>query len=164
MKEPKGALIAQTLDGGPAAKAGLNAGDVIVAVNGEPINDPREVSGKISNLNAGGEVSLSLCEMARQMSAIVKLGERPPAKGTADAEPAAHAPNLAHAPSAELNALVDRTLALRSAGKYAEAMHFGELYVAGTKARYGEDSPEYSTAIGNLAVILQEGFGKYAEV
>ena len=38
MKAPNGALIAQTVDGGPGAKAGLKAGDVIVAVNGEPIN------------------------------------------------------------------------------------------------------------------------------
>ena len=37
LNEPKGALVAETVQDGPAEKAGLKRGDTIVAVEGQPI-------------------------------------------------------------------------------------------------------------------------------
>ena len=39
MKEDKGALVAEPLMDGPAAKAGILSGDVITALNDQPVND-----------------------------------------------------------------------------------------------------------------------------
>src|SRR5262245_14381887 len=43
MKEDKGALVAEQLTDGPAAKAGILSGDVITALNGQPVNDIRDL-------------------------------------------------------------------------------------------------------------------------
>ena len=69
---------------------------------------------------------------------------------------AALPPALAQSPSdAELKALNGRVIALYQAGKYGEAIPLAQQYVAGTKARYGENAPEYATALNNLAQLLQ---------
>ena len=69
---------------------------------------------------------------------------------------AALPPALAQSASnAELRALNSRSLSLYQAGKYAEAMPLAEQYVTGTKARYGENAPEYAMALNNLAQLLQ---------
>jgi len=46
LKSTKGALVAQPVKGGPAEAAGLKSGDVIVAVDGEKIESPRELSAR----------------------------------------------------------------------------------------------------------------------
>ncbi|MGA7329353.1 MAG: CHAT domain-containing tetratricopeptide repeat protein [Rhodomicrobium sp.] len=55
---------------------------------------------------------------------------------------------------AELNALNGRSTALYQAGNYGDALPLAEQYAAGTKARYGENAPEYATALNNLAALL----------
>ncbi|MFP3741134.1 S1C family serine protease, partial [Burkholderia sp. SIMBA_019] len=39
MQKPQGALVSSVDPGGPAAKGGLQPGDVILSVNGEPVGD-----------------------------------------------------------------------------------------------------------------------------
>ena len=65
-------------------------------------------------------------------------------------------PAFAQSPSdAELNAMGSRVTELYQAGKYGEAIPVQERYAAATAARYGEDAPEYATALNNLAQLLQ---------
>ena len=51
MSEAKGAMITKVTEDGPAAKEDLKAGDVIVAVNGEKIDDSRDLARKIAELH-----------------------------------------------------------------------------------------------------------------
>ncbi len=53
LDKAKGALVNSAQAGTPAAKAGLKAGDVVQAVNGEPVTDARELSRKIASLKPG---------------------------------------------------------------------------------------------------------------
>ena len=65
-------------------------------------------------------------------------------------------PAFAQAPSdADLSALNGRVVALYQAGKYGEAIPLAEQFVAGIKARYGENAPEYATALNILAELLR---------
>src|SRR2546423_6412129 len=53
MKKAEGALVAEPQANGPAAKAGIQSGDVITAVNGEQVKDARELARTIGGLAPG---------------------------------------------------------------------------------------------------------------
>ena len=61
LNEPKGALVAETVQVGPAEKAGLKRGDTIVAVDGQPIREPKELSRRVATIEPGKSVSLPCC-------------------------------------------------------------------------------------------------------
>jgi serine protease Do len=60
LKEPKGALVASLAGEGPAGKAGLKSGDVILSVNGQNVADARELSRDIAALKPGDKAALSV--------------------------------------------------------------------------------------------------------
>jgi S1-C subfamily serine protease len=53
MKETKGALVAESLADGPAAKVGILSGDVITALNGNQIKDARDLAKQIGLMAPG---------------------------------------------------------------------------------------------------------------
>ena len=55
LKNAEGALVAEPQADGPAAKAGIQSGDVIIAVNGEPVKDARDLAKKIGEPGARRE-------------------------------------------------------------------------------------------------------------
>jgi S1-C subfamily serine protease len=61
----------------PAQQAGLQAGDVIVAVNGTPINDNTDLSGALANLKPGTKVDLKIVRGTSTSTITLTLGERP---------------------------------------------------------------------------------------
>ncbi len=67
------------------------------------------------------------------------------------------APILAQSPSeSELRDINERSLSFSQAGKYSEAIRLAKQFIAGIKARYGDDAPEYAVSLNNLAQLLQE--------
>ncbi len=69
-----GALIGDVNDGGPAAKAGLKAGDVIVQVDGQAISDPRQLRLLIASHKPGATVKLTVLRdgAEKKFDAILK--------------------------------------------------------------------------------------------
>jgi putative serine protease PepD len=53
-----GALVAQVQSGGPAAKAGIRAGELIVEVNGTATPDPGTLAEVLAGLNPGQTVNV----------------------------------------------------------------------------------------------------------
>lgn len=78
-KEPKGALIADPLNG-PAAKAGIKAGNVIVSVNGADVADARDLARRIAALKPGDTVSLGVWRNSRKDEVKVKIAAMPDQK------------------------------------------------------------------------------------
>lgn len=76
VSEEGGALVAEVLDGTPAAKAGIIDGDLIVEVDKSEIKDPRELTQTISAFSPGEKVRVKLLREGKEKIISVTLGER----------------------------------------------------------------------------------------
>ena len=63
----KGVLVTSVTDDGPAAKAGVRAGDVITAVDGEAIDSPGDIS-RVINRKKEGDVTLTVIRNKAQQT------------------------------------------------------------------------------------------------
>ncbi|MBI4010764.1 MAG: PDZ domain-containing protein, partial [Candidatus Rokubacteria bacterium] len=72
-----GALVAEVVPGGPAARAGIRAGDLIVAFRGQPLRRPDELPRLTAKAAVGSEVDLTLLRDGREVALKVTLGELP---------------------------------------------------------------------------------------
>ncbi|AUC96116.1 MULTISPECIES: Do family serine endopeptidase [Bradyrhizobium] len=77
MKKAEGALVAEPQANGPAAKAGIESGDVITAVNGEPVKDARELARTIGGLAPGNAVKLNVLHKGQDKTVNITLGQLP---------------------------------------------------------------------------------------
>jgi serine protease Do len=86
LKEPKGAMITKVTEDGPAAKEDIKAGDVIVGVNGDEVEDSRDLARKIAELEPDSQVKLSIVRYGDERVVDMKLGAFPSAKKLASLE------------------------------------------------------------------------------
>ena len=88
----QGGLRVVSLDGdGPAAKAGIRAGDVIRAVDGQVVRTPQALRRVVEAKEPGERVTLTYERGERELQAVVELGEAP-ADAKIGATPAAGLP------------------------------------------------------------------------
>ncbi len=73
----RGALVAEPQPGSPAAKAGIDSGDVIVSVNGKQARDAREVARIISGLQPGTSAAIGVIRKGEEKSFNIMLGNLP---------------------------------------------------------------------------------------
>ncbi len=108
LKSTHGALVDEAQADSPAAKAGVQSGDVITAVNGQTIKDSRELARDIAALAPGSSVKLDLMRKGESKTLTVALGTAPNTQQANAAEPqskqARTVPHLglAVAPAAEV--------------------------------------------------------------
>jgi serine protease Do len=74
---PRGALVAEPQPGAPAAKAGIESGDVIVSINGKEAHDSREVARIISGLPPGTSATIGVIRKGQEKSFNIMLGNLP---------------------------------------------------------------------------------------
>mgnify|MGYP001451693370 FL=1 len=75
LPRPYGALVSQVEDGGPADKAGLKAGDVILAVDGRAIERSGELPAIIAGIKPGVEATLEIWRDKAKRKFRIKVGE-----------------------------------------------------------------------------------------
>jgi serine protease Do len=80
LKSTKGALVSQPQRGGPADAAGLKAGDVVVAVNGEKIDGPRDLARRIAALGPKKSADIVFLRGGAEKSVRLTLGALPEEK------------------------------------------------------------------------------------
>ena len=76
LKRPAGALVANVERDSPAAQAGLKAGDLIVSVDGQTVDDPNAFDYRFATKPLGGTAELGLLRAGKTMSAKVALRAR----------------------------------------------------------------------------------------
>ena len=77
LRGTQGALVAEPQANSPAVKAGIQAGDVITAVNGAPVRDARDLARQIGTMSPGSTVRLTVMQKGEQKTISVTLGELP---------------------------------------------------------------------------------------
>ncbi len=75
-----GAIIAGVVRGGPADKAGMRPGDILVSVEGKPVNDMTEMLNLISQLTPGGKAKITVLRRTQKATLDVVVGKRPKQK------------------------------------------------------------------------------------
>ena len=77
VKNASGALVAKETPNSPAEGAGVKVGDVITAVNGDKVADPRDLARKIADLGPKKSAELTIWRNGAQQTLDVKLGQMP---------------------------------------------------------------------------------------
>jgi serine protease Do len=72
-----GAVVGSTITGSPAAQAGLQQGDVIVAYDNTPVDDYRHVQRLVAETRAGKSVTLQIVRKKQKMDLAVTIAEVP---------------------------------------------------------------------------------------
>jgi serine protease Do len=74
LDQSKGILVAQVIKDSPAAAAGLQQGDVITELNGEPVNKVANFRNRISLTRPGTKVKLTILHKGKEKTIKVKIG------------------------------------------------------------------------------------------
>jgi serine protease Do len=112
VKDTKGALVADLQAGSPAGAAGIKSGDIIVAVNDDRVDGPRELARKVAAIGPEKSAELTYLRDGSERKASVRLGKLPAeALQRADRAPA----------QTERNALTGLGLTLAPASSVAGA-------------------------------------------
>lgn len=77
LQKDRGELVRSVQPGDPAAKAGLQQGDVILSVNGQPVNPDQTVSYIIANTGVGSRVPIEIMRGGKRLVIPVVIGQRP---------------------------------------------------------------------------------------
>jgi len=75
LREVRGAIVNSVEAGGPAERAGIRVGDVILAVNGTPVNDSNDLRNRIAAFQPGTEVTLTIWRDGREQQVRATLAE-----------------------------------------------------------------------------------------
>jgi Do/DeqQ family serine protease len=77
LADAKGALISDVLSGTPAERAGLKRGDVIVKVDGKPVDGPGHLRNTVAETVVGEKMSLTVIREGHEKEIVVTIGEQP---------------------------------------------------------------------------------------
>jgi S1-C subfamily serine protease len=77
LKRPTGALVASVVPKGPAARAGLKSGDLIVAVDGQGVDDPNAFDYRFATKPLGGKTELGVVRGGHDTKLAVALESAP---------------------------------------------------------------------------------------
>jgi serine protease Do len=91
-EQQTGALVGEVEPNAPAAKAGIKTGDVITAVNGKKVNDPRELRLMIGSMAPGTKAQMEIIREGQTKTFDVELAEMPPSAAKEDTETSSEEP------------------------------------------------------------------------
>ncbi len=104
LKENRGALVADVSSNTPAAKAGIQKGDVILGLNGQPVEDINQLTMHITQMAPGSTAQLQVLRNGESRDMSVTLGQLP------EKNEGAEKPGLAQGTSGALEGVQTETL------------------------------------------------------
>ena len=77
IKNAAGVIVAGILRNGPAAQAGLQPGDIMTRINGQPVRDTKEVLNTIAKIHPNNTVKIDILRRGEEQTLEGKVGQRP---------------------------------------------------------------------------------------
>jgi serine protease DegQ len=77
LTQKTGAIIAGVLKNGPADKAGIKPGDILIAIEGKAVNDTTDMLNLIAQLTPGNKAKMTVLRKNQQTALNVTIGKRP---------------------------------------------------------------------------------------
>ena len=71
-------MVASVTPDGPAAKAGIAAGDVIVSVGSDRVTDDADLAAAVSRRRSGDPIGVTFWRSSKQLHRDVQLSDQPP--------------------------------------------------------------------------------------
>ena len=87
LKDKKGVLVAQVFEGDPADKAGIRVNDIIVEIDGKPVNSSRELTATIAAIPVGKKAPITILRDGKEKTVNVKIAKRDDSELMAKREP-----------------------------------------------------------------------------
>ncbi|EDT43135.1 Do family serine endopeptidase [Burkholderia ambifaria] len=78
LQQKSGAIVAGVLQGGPADKAGIKPGDILVSVNGDEITDTTKLLNTVAQIKPGTSTKVHVVRKGKEFDLNVVIGKRPP--------------------------------------------------------------------------------------
>jgi serine protease Do len=170
LKEARGALVASVDEDGPAAKAGVQPGDVVTRYNGKPVEDMNDLPRLVAASKPGENATLTVWRDGREQQLKVTPGELPPER-VAQAAPGGKGEStgrlgvaVSELPAAERKSLgVDYAVVVREVQKPGVPLRPGDVIVAVNRSRFGS-LQEFRSLIDRqkgerVALLVRRGEG-----
>jgi len=158
LDEARGALVASVVPGSPAARAGIQQGDVVMTFNGQPIEDSRDLTQRVGATPIGQAARVEILRSGQRRTLNVNLAERPSeqvlaANDAPNASPSA--PSGPASPGVALSALGATLRQLTPADRARYELTDSDAGLVITEIADGSNLLEKGVAPGD--VILQAG-------
>jgi Do/DeqQ family serine protease len=82
----RGAIITSVSTGGPADRAGIKRGDVVTAINNQPVIDHNSLRNQVAGMAPGSNANVTVVRNGREQNLQVALAELPPNRERAESE------------------------------------------------------------------------------
>ncbi|QGW76245.1 Do family serine endopeptidase [Pseudomonas alkylphenolica] len=158
LDKPAGALVAQVLEDGPAAKGGLQVGDVILSMNGQPIVMSADLPHLVGSLKDGATAKLDIIRNGKRQSLDVTVGALPDddAEIVANASGGERSSNRLGVSVADLSAEQKKTLELKGGVVIKEVQD-------GPAALIGLRPGDVISHLNNQAILSAKQFTEIAK-
>ncbi len=160
LDKPAGALVAQVLENGPAAKGGLQVGDVILSMNGQPIVVSADLPHLVGTIKPGARVTLDIVRGGARKKLDLAVGALPEEgealAGAAGQEGPARSSNRLGVTVVDLSAEQRRALEVEGGALIREVQN-------GPAALIGLRPGDVITHLNNESIDSARTFGKVAE-
>jgi serine protease Do len=163
LKKPEGALVADVTKGGPAEKAGIQPGDVILRFNDRSVDEMRRLPRIVAETEIGGDVPVTVWRGGKELKVTARIGELEEAE-SAKLLPA----SKTEGPAGEVGRVEALGLGLTSiTGSVKEKYQLGEATKGVVVTTVDQNSPAAEKGIreGDVIVeVAQEEVGSPADV
>ncbi|GEO35855.1 serine protease [Skermanella aerolata] len=135
LTQPKGALVADVTADSPAAKSKVQAGDVILSLDGRPVDTIKDLTRMVADSKTGSDVTLEVLRRGKRQNISVRLDQMPDQPKVAAATPA---PESGATASHTVLGMQLSKLSEQSRRKYGLTEGIEGVLVVGTDESLGE--------------------------